>query len=166
MKSGRKNLKMASKEEGLSPQDGQSVMQVVSLRGSNIIEVMDDKGVKFLALFPAKFQRRFWIKRGSFVVVDDGGRQKAIESGNKIACIVHRVLFHEQVRFLEKSPDWPAIFKNARAEDSNVIQQLPVVENADILNASSEDELPPLEANLNRNRPVEVYSDSDPDQDS
>lgn len=39
MKGGRKNLKRAVGEETLNLQEGQSVMQVLSLRGSNIIEV-------------------------------------------------------------------------------------------------------------------------------
>lgn len=39
MKGGRKNLKRAAGEQSLTLQDGQSIMQVVSLRGSNLIEV-------------------------------------------------------------------------------------------------------------------------------
>ncbi|KAK4579761.1 hypothetical protein RGQ29_029432 [Quercus rubra] len=108
MKGGRKNLKkraVESSEDRLSIQDGQSVMQVVSLRGSNLIEVMDAQGEKSLALFPAKFQKSMWIKRGSFVVVDISGKEKALESGSKVACIVSQVLFYEQVRSLQKSPE-------------------------------------------------------------
>ncbi|MFS7958384.1 putative RNA-binding protein EIF1AD [Helianthus anomalus] len=45
-------------------------------------------------------------KNGSFVVVDDGGREEAIESGRKVACVVLQVLFHDQVRVLQKSPEW------------------------------------------------------------
>lgn len=43
---------------------------------------------------------------GSFVVVDASGRDQALESGSKIACVVSRVLFHEQVRALQKSGNW------------------------------------------------------------
>ncbi|KAH7554598.1 hypothetical protein JRO89_XS12G0243000 [Xanthoceras sorbifolium] len=53
----------AAEEQSFTVQDGQSVMQVVSLRGSNLIEVMDSQGEKSLALFPAKFQKSLWIKR-------------------------------------------------------------------------------------------------------
>ncbi|XP_020596792.1 probable RNA-binding protein EIF1AD isoform X2 [Phalaenopsis equestris] len=158
MKSGRKNLRKASVEDGISLQEGQSIMQVVSLRGSN---VMDAEGVKSLALFPAKFQRSFWIKTGNFVIVDEGGREKALESGEKIACIVSQVLFHAQVRSLEKSPDWPANFKNARPVESQTFQLQPEL----VLNSDSDEDLPPLEANLNRRRPVDIYSDSASDSD-
>jgi probable RNA-binding protein EIF1AD len=43
---------------------------------------------------------------GNFVVVDASGRDEALESGSKIGCVVSRVLFHEQVRALEKSGEW------------------------------------------------------------
>ncbi|MFS7958385.1 putative RNA-binding protein EIF1AD [Helianthus anomalus] len=62
-KGGRKNLKRAVNDATLTLQPGQSVMQVVSLRGSNMIEVIDAKGEKTLAIFPAKFQKSMWIKR-------------------------------------------------------------------------------------------------------
>lgn len=39
MKGGRKNLKRAAGEETFTLQQGQSIVQVVSLRGSNLIEV-------------------------------------------------------------------------------------------------------------------------------
>jgi probable RNA-binding protein EIF1AD len=40
------------------------------------------------------------------VVVDASGRDQALESGSKIACVVSQVLFHDQIRALEKSDDW------------------------------------------------------------
>ncbi|CAL9069810.1 unnamed protein product [Musa banksii] len=157
---GRKNIRRASKEDGISLREGQGIMKVVSLRGSNVIEVMDAKSVKSLALFPAKFQKSFWIKTGSFVVVDESGREKALESGSKIACMVSQVLFHDQVRALEKSLDWPAIFRTATPDDSHQESKSQCKEET---GSDSEDGLPPLEANLNRNRPIELYSDSDSD---
>ncbi|XWS74479.1 hypothetical protein CRYUN_Cryun01aG0001500 [Craigia yunnanensis] len=119
MKGGRKNLKRAAKDQNLSLQHGQSIMQVLSLRGSNLIEIMDAQGEKSLALFPAKFQKSMWIKRGSFVVVDERGKEKALESGSKVACIVSQVLFYEQVRALQKSSECrPEIFKSSNMDDS------------------------------------------------
>ncbi|ONK61768.1 uncharacterized protein A4U43_C08F33390 [Asparagus officinalis] len=163
MGTGRKNLKKASEKDAVSLGEGQSVMQVVSLRGSNLIEVMDSKGIKSLALFPAKFQRSFWIKRGNFVIVDGSGMHKALESGNKITCMVSQILFHDQVRNLAKSSDWPAIFRDKAAENSKAQSHLPTAENEDLTSDGDDvdDDLPPLEANTNRSRPVELYSDSD-----
>ncbi|KAH6755706.1 Nucleic acid-binding, partial [Perilla frutescens var. hirtella] len=118
MKGGRKNLKRAVEEEMHTLQQGQSIMQVVDLRGSNLIEVMDRKGEHLLAIFPAKFQRSMWIKRGNFVAVDETGRDEAIESGRKVAGMVTQVLYHDQVRLLQKSSEWPEIFKSSSQETS------------------------------------------------
>ncbi|KAI3952251.1 hypothetical protein MKW98_005946 [Papaver atlanticum] len=170
MKGGRKNLKRAAEEQGLTLQQDQCVMQVVSLRGSNSIEVLDANGKKLLALFPAKYQKSMWIKRGSFVVVDAGRIDEAIEAGSKVACIVTQVLFYEQIRLLQKSPDWlalfshrPEIFKVTGTEESNAHPQVSNSQAAEELNSSEdEDGLPPLEANTNRIRPIEL----DPEADS
>ncbi|KAF9595878.1 hypothetical protein IFM89_025360 [Coptis chinensis] len=163
MKGGRKNLKRAA-EEAYTFQEGQCVMQVVSLRGSNLIEIMDDKGEKSLAIFPAKFQKSMWIKRGSFVVIDERGRDMALESGSKVTCIVSQVLFHEQLRVLQKSPEWPDVFRTV-ADNSNDHLKTPICESTEELN-SSDDDLPPIEENLNRRRPMELPSDSDTDSET
>ncbi|KAJ6803652.1 putative RNA-binding protein EIF1AD isoform X1 [Iris pallida] len=166
MRSGRKNLRKGSEEIAVSLREGHGIMQVVSLRGSNLIEVMDGKGVKSLALFPAKFQKSFWIKRGSFVVVDESGRDEALESGSKIACMVSQVLFHDQIRTLEKSSDWPAIFRTAAVENPKPREQQSTTEPEEDLSSDGDEDMPPLEANLNRSRPVEVYSDSESESES
>ncbi|CAJ2644319.1 unnamed protein product [Trifolium pratense] len=133
-------------------------MQVVSLRGSNLIEVMDARGEKSLALFPAKFQKSIWIKRGNFVVVDESGKKEALESGSKVACIVIQVLVYAQVRALQKSAEWPEIFKH----DSN---ERPIVHQENETDTSDDDRLPPLEANTNRIRPFQPNVDEDLESD-
>ncbi|KAK2642717.1 hypothetical protein Ddye_024480 [Dipteronia dyeriana] len=169
MKRGRKNLKRAAGEQSLTVQDGQSVMQVVSLRGSNLIEVMDAQGEKSLALFPAKFQKSMWMKRGSFIVVDGSGKEKAIKDGSKVACIVTKVLFYEQVRVLQKSSEWPGIFKSKNLDDSNgtldTQTSQPEENNESNLANEDDDGLPPLEANTNRINPFEWHSESDSGSD-
>ncbi|CAL0305348.1 unnamed protein product [Lupinus luteus] len=164
---GRKNLKRASEEEHVTLQDGQTIMQVLSLRGSNLIEVMDAHGEKSLALFPAKFQKSMWMKRGSFVVVDESAKEKALESGCKVACIVSQVLFFEQVRELKKSPEWPEIFKSGIGDSNERTtsqQEKKMVKSDD--DDSDSDGLPPLEANTNRIRPVELQADDDSESGS
>ncbi|MED6150769.1 hypothetical protein PIB30_075718 [Stylosanthes scabra] len=175
MRGGRKNLKRATEEQHVTLQDGQSIMQVVSLRGSNLIEVMDAQGEKSLALFPAKFQKSMWIRRGSFVVVDESGKEKAVESGSKVTCLLSQVLFYEQVRALQKSPEWPEIFKSVMVDDSNErssTQQENKMKNNDENDNNEEDDdddndgLPPLEANTNRMRPFEGQVDEDSESSS
>ncbi|GAB2210607.1 hypothetical protein Droror1_Dr00015876 [Drosera rotundifolia] len=169
MGGGRKNLKRAAEgEESIALQEGQSIMQVVELRGSNVIEVVDATGEKLLALFPAKFQKSMWIKRGSFVVVDASGRTEAVESSRKVACVVLRVLFYEQVRILQKHGDWPEIFRSASIESSNKDLPKTAPQLEDEASSSEDDGLPPLEANTNRMRPfgLRTYHDSDTDTES
>ncbi|KAG6658635.1 probable RNA-binding protein EIF1AD isoform X3 [Carya illinoinensis] len=162
MKGGRKNLKRAAEEEKFNLQDGQTIMQVLSLRGSNLIEVMDGQGEKSLALFPAKFQKSMWIRRGSFVVVDICGKEKALESGSKVACLVSQVLFYEQVRPLQKSPEWPEIFKSTHLEDSSgSLCGKTSQQEEDELESSDEEGLPPIEVNTNRIKPFELLSDAE-----
>jgi len=168
MKGGRKNLKRAAEEDSLNLRDGQGIMQVISLRGSNLIEVMDAKGEKSLALFPAKFQKSMWIKRGSYVVVDISGKEKALESGSKVACIVSQVLFYEQVRAIKKSPEWPEIFKSTNVDDSNgsLRGQTSQQEEENELAYSDDEGLPPIEANTNRINPFEFQPDGESDSSS
>ncbi|XVF81924.1 hypothetical protein PTKIN_Ptkin16aG0001500 [Pterospermum kingtungense] len=137
---------------------------------------MDARGEKSLALFPAKFQKSMWIKRGSFIVVDESGKEKALESGSKVACIVSQVLFYEQVRALQKSPEWPEIFKSSNIDDSiendggatsgSLQRHTSPQEVKDELESSDDDGLPPLEANLNRIRPFELQSDNESNSES
>ncbi|KAG8073111.1 hypothetical protein GUJ93_ZPchr0006g40927 [Zizania palustris] len=166
MKTGRKNMRRAC-EGAVTLAEGEGFMQVLALRGSNLIEVMDSKGVKSLAFFPAKFHKSFWIKKGSFVVVDASGRDQALESGSKIACVVSQVLFHDQVRTMEKSEEWPDIFKSTPKEISEARtheRTTPQIEEE--ADSDEDDGLPPLEANTNRHRPFEPDTDSDSGSDS
>ncbi|XP_038891513.1 probable RNA-binding protein EIF1AD isoform X2 [Benincasa hispida] len=131
---------------------------------------MDAQGEKSLALFPAKFQKSMWIKRGSFVVVDESGKKNALESGSKVACIVSRVLYFEQVRELQKSPEWPEIFKNAIVGDQNENLQAqnnrPEEDEVTEVDSSDDDGLPPLEANTNRTKPLILQPDTESESDS
>lgn len=128
---------------------------------------MDANGQNSLAIFPAKFQKSMWIKRGNFVVVDESGREEAAEFGRKVGCVVTRVLFHEQVRVLQKSPEWPEIFNSAKLGNSkDEVQQAQTSQTEEYENSSDDDGLPPLEANTNRLRPYSSPSNTDSDSDS
>ncbi|CAH9113842.1 unnamed protein product [Cuscuta epithymum] len=167
MKRGRKNLKRAVNDKFATLQLGESIMQVVDLRGSNQIEVMDAKGEKSIAIFPAKFQKSMWIKRGNFVVVDESGREEAMGSGRKVGCTVTQVLFYDQVRECQKSPDWPDIFRSAAIEPPMQSLEKHTPQTCDVENSSSDDDgLPPLEANTNRLKPFQGESDIELDSET
>ncbi|XP_062093863.1 uncharacterized protein LOC133799890 [Humulus lupulus] len=134
-----------------------------------IIKVLLAFAKKSLALFPAKFQKSMWIKQGSFVVVDDNGKVKALESGSKVTCIVSKVLFYEQVCAVRKSPKWAEVFKETVLDNSNGSREgeTSQQEDNDLESSCDEDDvLPPLEANTNRNRPFELHQESDSGSES
>ncbi|KAL5710743.1 hypothetical protein ACHQM5_021269 [Ranunculus cassubicifolius] len=125
---------------------------------------MDAGGNKSLAIFPAKFRKSMWIKRGSFVIIGERASSTAIESGYKVTCNVSQVLFHEQVRVLQKSPEWPDIFKTTTSGNGH--RQKVIPECTEKLNTSDDDDLPAIEANMNRIRPFKPSSDSESESDS
>ncbi|KDO67561.1 hypothetical protein CISIN_1g030718mg [Citrus sinensis] len=105
---------------------------------------------------------------GSFVVVDESGKEKAIKDGSKVACIVTKVLFYEQVRALQKSTEWPEIFKSTNSDDANgsLERQACNHEENDQSESDDDDGLPPLEANINRMKPMELQTESESDSES
>ncbi|VAI10966.1 unnamed protein product [Triticum turgidum subsp. durum] len=135
MKGGRKNLRRACEEgTAVTLAEGESIMQVVTLRGSNLIEVTDGEGVKSLALFPAKFQTSFWIKNGNFVVVDASGRDEALESGSRRPAI-----FKSTPNGWATGPEGTT----SQAEEEHNSEE-----------EDDDDDMPPLEANTNGNNTV------------
>lgn len=46
---------------------------------------------------------------GSYIVVNESGREVAAESSRKVGGIVTQVLYHDQVRLLQISPEWSVI---------------------------------------------------------
>lgn len=64
MSHSRKHLTQKIVNEYPIPKDQQKFVKVIELRGSNICEVQEPDGTKFLVSFPAKFRKLIWIKRG------------------------------------------------------------------------------------------------------
>ncbi|GFZ15125.1 nucleic acid-binding, OB-fold-like protein [Actinidia rufa] len=143
MKGGRKNLKRAAGEETFIVQQGQSVMRVVSLRGSNLIEVMDARGENALALFPAKFQKSMWIKREIFKSSILDNSWKELEGDASM-------------------PDENEISSSNNDGDEHKSSDA----NGDELNSSDDDGLPPIEANMNRRKHLELHSDPESDSEA
>ncbi|KAL0729551.1 hypothetical protein Bca4012_025644 [Brassica carinata] len=99
-----------------------------------------------------------WIRRGSFVVIDHTGKEKAQESGSKVTSFVCKVLFFEQIRLLQKSPEWPEIFRDAKPVPADESSQIPIPQQDGGSSDDSDDDMPPLEANTNRLRPFGLES--------
>lgn len=64
MSHSRKHLTQKIVNEYPIPKEQQKIVKVIELRGSNVCEVQEPDGTKFLVSFPAKFRKLIWIKRG------------------------------------------------------------------------------------------------------
>uniref|UniRef100_A0A0D3BKE2 Uncharacterized protein n=1 Tax=Brassica oleracea var. oleracea TaxID=109376 RepID=A0A0D3BKE2_BRAOL len=103
------------------------------------------------------------------LLTDHIGKEKAQESGSKVTSIICKVLFFEQLRLLQKSPDWPEIFRDAKPVPADESSQIPMAQqDVDGEIDSSDDGMPPppLEAYTNRLRPFGVQFDAETDSDS
>merc|ERR1711934_337217 len=87
-----------------------SVARVVKLHGTNIVQVEApgpgpsgelDALEECLCLLPAKFSKRFWVKRGNFVVIEFTVA-KDHSSSNKIKGTITHILYPDQVKKLRK----------------------------------------------------------------
>ncbi|KAL0688873.1 hypothetical protein Bca4012_088550 [Brassica carinata] len=96
-------------------------------------------------------------------------KEKAQESGSKVTSIICKVLFFEQLRLLQKSPDWPEIFRDAKPVPAYESSQIPMAQqdvDGEIDSSDDSMPLPPLEAYTNRLRPFGVQFDAETDSDS
>lgn len=82
------------------PEAGEEVVRVVTMRGGNIVEIVDSSKREGLALLPTKFRRLIWIKRGDYLIVSSGG-------DDKVSFIVRSVLYPKQIKHLKDEKLWP-----------------------------------------------------------
>lgn len=105
----RKHLTLAMDQaDARPPAAGESIVRALGARGGNVVEVERADGARTLVLMPAKFNKKLWVRRGGYLVVDeseeaqaDGGsrcveRRTAVPSSGGggrrrlCACFVHR----------------------------------------------------------------------------
>jgi len=90
------------------PVEGESIVKVVELRGSNICEVEFPEGEKMLVQIPTKFRKLVWIKRGNYLIIS---RPAAWDNlSYKVRAVVHHILFPDQVKHLKDQNLWPTQF--------------------------------------------------------
>jgi len=69
MSRSRKHVTAQALDYFPTPEEGEKIVRVVSIRGSNILEVEYPEGDKVLALMPAKFNKVIWVKRGMWLLI-------------------------------------------------------------------------------------------------
>ncbi|KAL2649585.1 hypothetical protein R1flu_017713 [Riccia fluitans] len=166
---GRKGLKQGSLVGCPEPQPGQTLMRVVALRGSNLIEVEDSDAQKTLCMLPARFHKSMWIKRGNFVIVDEGDREKVREAGSKVTGTVAQVLYDEHIKELRKTSFWAPSFdvteKATKVPVEEIGSKPKLTANVEEEEEDDDDGLPPLEANPNRRHAMSFVENSETESD-
>lgn len=107
----RKHLLQTLEQEVQPPSEGQHIVRAVGSRGSNIIEVEFPDSRSTLCLLPAKFHKKLWIRKGSFLIVEDA--PEASSEGQRVTGFVAAVLYADHVKQLRRMPGvWPPEFES------------------------------------------------------
>ena len=118
------------------------ILKYIFIAGNNLHEVENELESKFLVTMPTKFRKNVWIKRGSYVLVEE------IDEGDKVKAEIVRVLSAEHEKEFKKHNLWPKKFTKKRDCDE----------------MSNEDD--EIHQNLNRRRDVpEIYELSSSESD-
>src|SRR5579871_6357958 len=83
---------MSTPPDSLS--ESQSIARVIKAMGNNIFNVEQADGKELLVELPTQFRSTFWIKRGSYVVVDS---QALAERENKLHGEIINVVHEEKI---------------------------------------------------------------------
>lgn len=146
-----------TQQELVPPTARQQIVRAKLSRGSNIFEAETADGRDLLCFLPAKFNKKLWIKRGGYIIVEEG--DAGVE--DKVTATIVKVLYEPDVKALKKlSGVWPAEFdSNIQAPPQTPIDDaLPPPTRHD--ESSEDDDMPPLHQNNNRQI---VYRHEEPD---
>jgi len=169
MSHARKHVISQALDSFPTPEEGQVITRVISIRGSNILEVEYPSGERQLCLMPAKFNKTIWVKRGNYVIVEPFTEQfKTVEAErSKLKARIVTILLRAQVKHLQKTGLWPAEFNAANASAEVEALQAPADDSDERKGEQESDEEEELDEYLiNPNHRVVEDSDSDSEEDS
>ncbi|GLC42676.1 hypothetical protein PLESTB_001126200 [Pleodorina starrii] len=174
MSRSRKHVTLGLDEDVQPPEPGQSIVRALGSRGSNLIAVEFPDGRQTLVLMPAKFNKKLWVKRGGYLLVEDS---PAAGDDTKVTGTILSVLYDDQIKQLSKMPGvWPKEFA-LKADKGSLEDMMPPSgsdeeEEADGAEGAKpgpqdgdEDDAPPLPQNTNRKVVYHEVSESD-DEDN
>ena len=131
------------------PNENERIVQVIESRGRNTLEVSYPGGESILALIPAKFQKKIWIKKGSFVIIEP---TFLVDASSKVLAVVTHALFAQDIEHLIDQNLWPEEFLQD-AKESFKLREKPTNQGAylDMDFMSESDEEDDLEEAFGRN---------------
>ena len=168
-------IQRALQEYAEPPRADEIICQARGSRGSNKIDVMLPDGFEALVILPAKFHKKIWVRKGSFVIVqviqdetDDRGERTF--NGE-----ISRVLLKDDekhLRCLEGGKYWPERWclaaEEGRHDEGSGEEGEKVSESYrdhDESCSSSEDDLPEHLQRVSNRRRAQLQDDSTSDDD-
>lgn len=138
----RKHL---TQQELVPPTANQQIVRACLSRGSNIFEAETADGRQLLCFLPAKFNKKLWIKRGGYIIVEEGDA----DAEDKVTATIVKVLYEPDVKALKKLAGvWPAAFDAKIAVQPQTAEIQPPDGSSN--ESSDDDDMPPLFENNNR----------------
>ncbi|KAK9814192.1 hypothetical protein WJX72_001988 [[Myrmecia] bisecta] len=164
----RKHVTQGSLQNEVQPPGpGQRIVRAVGSRGGNIVEVEYPDGHKTLSLLPARFNKKLWVKRGGYLIIQEGA-----SDGGRVTAEIVNVLYDKDVKEFKRQPGvWPADFANLESDtattDMAAVATLDCLRDAaadaSCSDPESDDGLPPLHENNNRQVTEFYITDDDSD---
>lgn len=142
----RKHVLQTKEKEICWPQENRHFAKALGARGDNLVEVEFEDGTSSLVLLPARFNKKLWIRSGTFLVVE---QQSGKETGDKgrISGTIEDVLYKNDIDHLRRQKFWPAAFESKTSKAAEVT--VPVGDGGDS-DSSSDGNRSPLQPNNNR----------------
>lgn len=60
-------------------------------------------GHKTLCMLPSRFNKKLWIRRGGYLLIEEGVGQ-AVDDDNKVTGTINAVLYDEHIKELSRMP--------------------------------------------------------------
>ena len=179
-------LRQALQEYASPPGPGECICKAHGSRGSNHIDVELPNGERTLMLLPARFHRKIWIRKGSYVIVEMLADHEHVDES--VRGQIARVLMQDDVKHLKSMEGvWPERFAESPGREDVVkdMESLCLGQQGDKAlvslttedglgtgdvggddgDSSDEDGLPPLDQIQNRRNKNIHYAVSDSDSE-
>ncbi|KAF6259225.1 hypothetical protein COO60DRAFT_1030707 [Scenedesmus sp. NREL 46B-D3] len=94
-------LQTAITQDIQPPADNQQIVRALGARGGNIVEVEYPNGATTLCMMPAKFNRKLWVRRGGYLIIEPSPEAEQ-DAGSRVTATIAAVLYEEHVKQLKK----------------------------------------------------------------
>lgn len=94
------------------------IARVVDFRGSNIMEVELPEGGTTLARLPSRFQKLAWVKKGGYLVIQQGDQ----DGTSKVDSEIKSVLYATHVKEMKREGLWPLAFDSGEGSCNDSVQ--------------------------------------------